>query len=142
MKYSTKIKVYYSDTDAYGVVWHGAYIKWLEQGRVEYLALAGLSTKELEMNGYTFPVVDLSCKYKSPAKNFDELLVETEIEKLSKLSITFSHKITRISDGQTIITATSTVVAIDKDGKLYRRLPEFIYEVLESSMQKDLPVHI
>ena len=36
MKHTFEQKVYYSDTDAYGVVWHGSYLRWLEMGRVEY----------------------------------------------------------------------------------------------------------
>lgn len=134
MKYTQKIKVYYADTDAYGVVWHGGYLRWLEQGRVEYLSLLGLSTEELEKQNYTFPVVDLSCKYKSSAKNFEELFIETQIEKISKLSITFSQKITRVKDDSAVLNASVTVVAVDKNGKLYRRLPDFIYEPLNQSM--------
>ena len=139
MKHSAKIKVYYADTDSYGVVWHGGYFRWLEQGRVEYLSLVDLSTEQLEKDGYTFPVVDLNCKYKSPAKNFEELLMETTIEKMSKFSITFSQKIKRISDNSPVIEASVTVVAIDKNGKLYRRLPEFIYKPLFESIESKEP---
>ena len=35
MKNTFETRVYYSDTDAYGVVWHGAYLRWLEKGRVD-----------------------------------------------------------------------------------------------------------
>ena len=135
----------YADTDSYGVVWHGGYFRWLEQGRVEYLSLVGLSTEQLEKDGYVFPVVDLNCKYKNSAKNFEELLMETTIEKMSKFSITFSQKISRIKDNSTIIEASVTVVAIDNDGKLYRRLPEFIYKPLFESIdskEHDLLVSI
>ena len=121
------------------MVWHGGYFRWLEQGRVEYLSLVDLSTEQLEKDGYTFPVVDLNCKYKSPAKNFEELLMETTIEKMSKFSITFSQKIKRISDNSPVIEASVTVVAIDKNGKLYRRLPEFIYKPLFESIESKEP---
>lgn len=48
MKHTFEQKVYYSDTDAYGVVWHGSYLRWLEMGRVEYCEDLGLNLIELE----------------------------------------------------------------------------------------------
>ena len=39
-------KIYYADTDAYGVVWHGAYLRWLEKGRCDFseeLGFGGIS---------------------------------------------------------------------------------------------------
>ena len=50
MKHIFEQKVYFSDTDNYGVVWHGSYLRWMEMGRVEYCKDAtGLTLKELEM---------------------------------------------------------------------------------------------
>ena len=65
--------------------------------------------------------------------------METTIEKMSKFSITFSQKIKRISDNSPVIEASVTVVAIDKNGKLYRRLPEFIYKPLFESIESKEP---
>ena len=48
MEHAFKQKVFYSDTDAYGVVWHGSYLRWLEMGRVYLCEKAGLFLKELE----------------------------------------------------------------------------------------------
>lgn len=48
MKNIIEQKVFYSDTDAYGVVWHGAYLRWLEMGRVEWCEMTGHNLIELE----------------------------------------------------------------------------------------------
>ena len=48
MEHIFEQQVFYSDTDAYGVVWHGSYLRWLEMGRVYLCEKAGLFLKELE----------------------------------------------------------------------------------------------
>ena len=35
MKFLYENKVYYSDTDAYGIVWHGSYLRWMEAARID-----------------------------------------------------------------------------------------------------------
>lgn len=46
--HTMKQKVYYADTDAYGVVWHGAYLRWLEAARVELCEAMGLNLIDLK----------------------------------------------------------------------------------------------
>ena len=49
MKHIDEIRVYYADTDAYGVVWHGAYLRWMEAGRVNYTEkVLGLDLKKMQ----------------------------------------------------------------------------------------------
>lgn len=135
MEHSNKVKVYYSDTDSYGVVWHGAYVKWLEVGRVEVSKLYGADCGELEQNDIVLPVVNLNINYKSMSRLFDELLIATKISEISQYSITFSHEIKNLTSGKVAITATSTVVATSQSGKMYRKLPTMLSEKLQ---QQDL----
>ncbi|MDD3150037.1 MAG: thioesterase family protein [Candidatus Gastranaerophilales bacterium] len=128
MKHDYKIKVYYSDTDSYGVVWHGAYVKWLEVGRVEFANLCGVSIEKLENKNVGLPVVEMNIRYKRSAKLFDELIIETSLEELRNTRISFAHKISDTNTNQLILNATTTVVAIDKQGKLIKKMPEYIYD--------------
>ena len=130
MKHENIIKIYYTDTDSYGVVWHGAYIKWLEIGRVELSRLAGIDFAVLDEMGILLPVVELNCRYKSSARIFDELSVITELKELRNTSITFSHTIKNIKTNKLILTAASTIVSTDKNGKLFRKIPDYIYKKL------------
>lgn len=127
MKHENIIKIYYTDTDSYGVVWHGAYIKWFEVGRVELSRLAGINFDVLDEMGILLPVVELNCRYKFPARIFDELSVITELKELKNASITFSHTIKNIKDNKLILAAASTIVSTDKDNKLFRKIPDYIY---------------
>lgn len=50
-------------TDHAGVMWHGAYLEWLEEARVEALAKVDLSYSELASKGYEMPVVSIKVNY-------------------------------------------------------------------------------
>ena len=56
MKHEFEQKVFYSDTDAYGVVWHGSYLRWMEIGRVELCEKVGYSLTKLFEDDVTLPV--------------------------------------------------------------------------------------
>ena len=73
MKNILKQKVYYSDTDAYGVVWHGSYLRWLEMGRIEFGETMGLNLPEQQAQDIVLPVVNLNIRYKASARLNDEV---------------------------------------------------------------------
>lgn len=137
MKHQLEKKVYYSDTDAYGVVWHGSYLRWLEMGRIELCELMGHNLLDLVAQDIVLPVVNLNVKYKSSAKLNDELLVETFINKFNALSVTFEQKIIDKKTGKTFIEALVDVVAIDNNGKLYRKMPQILVDAFEKAMEKN-----
>lgn len=126
MKHIFEEKVYYSDTDAYAVVWHGAYLRWLEKGRVEWCEALGHNLIDLENNDIVLPVTNLNIKYKASAKLNDQLVIETCVIKLSPISIKFLQTITEKFTGKIFVQAEVDVVAVNKAGKLYRRFPEIL----------------
>lgn len=128
MKHENIIKIYHKDTDCYGIVWHGAYIKWFEIGRVELSHLAGIDFKVLDEMKILMPVVELNCRYKSPARLFDQLCISTTIKELKKTSATFSHEIRNVKSNNLILHAATTIVTTDMNGKLYKHMPEYLYE--------------
>ena len=130
MKHVDEIRVYYADTDAYGVVWHGAYLRWLESGRIEFTdKVMGLDLKQMQEDGCLLPVVELNIKYKVSAKLDENLLLETEIEELRPSAIVFKQTLKNKETGIVNIVATVTCVAVDtKTNKMFRRLPAYITE--------------
>jgi len=128
MDYTSTVKIYHSDTDCYNVVWHGSYAKWLEAGRIEFSEKIGIKFQELEKMNIQLPVVELNIRYKQPARLFDELEIKTTLKELKKTSVTFWHVIKNINTGMVILTATSTIVTTDVNGKLFRTMPEYLYE--------------
>lgn len=128
MIHTDDIRVYYADTDAYGVVWHGAYLRWLEAGRIEYTdKVLGLDLKQMQEDGCILPVVELNIKYKLSAKLDDNLVLSTEIQELRPSAIVFKQTLVNKETGKINIIAEVTCVAVDiHSNKMFRRLPEFI----------------
>lgn len=135
MKHIFEQKVYYSDTDSYGVVWHGSYLKWMEMGRVDWCESLGFNLQNLENNDIVLPVTSLNIKYKQSARLNDILTVETELIGISRISVTFRQVIKIKSSGVVCTSADVTVVAIDKSGKLYRTFPPILTEKFEQELK-------
>ena len=141
MEHIQQIRVLYSDTDAYGVVWHGAYTKWFEAGRVGFVEQLGLPLEKLESDDILFPVVELNIRYKSSARMNERIVISTKIHELKPLSVTFEHKVFEKNTNTLRVTAYSTIVVTNaKTGKMYRRIPEEIYKEFQRALEEDCAV--
>ena len=64
-------------TDHAGVMWHGSYLNWLEESRVNALSQVGLSYANLSKNGYEMPVVELRIQYINALNHGDQVLIKS-----------------------------------------------------------------
>lgn len=134
MEYTQEIRVLYSDTDSYGVVWHGAYTKWFEAARVGFVEDLGFELEELEANGTVFPVVEMNIRYKSSARMNERLLIKTTVSEVKSLCVTFEHKVYEKNTNTLRVIAHTTIVVMDaKTGKMYRKMPENLFEKFKQS---------
>ena len=131
MKHTFEQKVYYSDTDAYGVVWHGSYLRWLEMGRVEYCEDLGLNLIELENQDIVMPVTNMNIRYKASGRLNDIVVVDTWIKKITPVTVVFEQTIKNKDSGKLFIQAEFEVVAIRNNGSLHRRMPEVLKNAFE-----------
>lgn len=127
-------RAYFSDTDAYGVVWHGAYLRWLEMGRVGLCEQMGHTLMDLKQKDIVLPVVNLNLRYKASAKLDDEMIIETELVKYSALSATFHQVIKSAKNNTVFVDGMVDIVAVNNEGKLYRKLPEILKEAFEKAV--------
>ena len=116
-----KIKVYYEDTDAGGVVYYANYLRYLERARTEFLSGQGINVAELHNLGYFFTVTHVDIKYKKSAKLGDIVEVTSEIIELRNASLTIKNRILR--DDTLLVEAHVTIAYIDKNGRPHR-LPD------------------
>ncbi len=136
MEYTQEIRVLYADTDSYGVVWHGAYVKWFEAARVGLVEQLGLPLEELESNNILFPVVEMNIRYKSSAKMNERIIIKTHISELKPLSVTFEHNVYEKETNRLRTTAHTTIVVTDSTtGKMFRRMPEDLYSKFEQALK-------
>ncbi|MHB8063305.1 MAG: acyl-CoA thioesterase [Ruminiclostridium sp.] len=89
----TSFYVRYFEIDKMGIVHHTIYPKWFEIGRRDYLHRAGIPHLSFNHQGFYLPLSEIECKYKSPAKYGDEIIVITAITFMSCVKIKFEYKI-------------------------------------------------
>lgn len=124
---STKvyIKVRFSEVDSIKMVWHGHYVKYLEDAREEFGRQFGLSYAGYIENEVLAPMVDMHISYKSVARIDDLLCVEIVYHKCRGSKLMFDYIITRPSDGSLIATASTTQLFTDLKGNLLLSAPDF-----------------
>ena len=111
-----KVKIYYEDTDAGGVVYYANYLKFLERARSEAIHFLGFSNKGLLANhGILLIVKSCNIQYKKPAQLEDLLEISTEVTSFTKTSILMRQLILKSKD--IISEAEVHLVAVDKKGK-------------------------
>jgi acyl-CoA thioester hydrolase len=123
------LRVRYGETDKMGIVYYGNYATYLEQGRTEWLRDIGFSYKWMEDNGIHLPVVELSVKYKAPARYDDVLTVTTTLKKIPTYSIEFTYEIHN-QEGQLLITGETSLVFVNSITNKLQRAPTYLLEKL------------
>ncbi len=93
-----EIRVRYADTDQMGVSYYANYLAWFEAARTEYLRTLGLSYREIEAEKILLPAAEAYCKYISPARYDDLLLVKSCISKLAGVRLVFEYEVRRKSE--------------------------------------------
>ena len=127
--FTFKLKVYYEDTDAGGVVYYANYLKFMERARSDALKSLGFTNKLLIKENETYIIVK-SCNinYIRPALLEDDLEIKSNIKQISKTSFFMSQKV--FKDNDQITEADIHLVTIDKKGKPIK-IPEKLKEKLE-----------
>lgn len=122
-------RVHVFETDLMQVVHHANYFRWFEMARVEYLRVRGLLLKDLIAQGILFPIKEVSCDYKEPARYDDELIIRAELIDYSKVKIVFAYEIFRKTDNILLATGKTVNVFTDLSGKI-TKLPDAIFHQL------------
>jgi acyl-CoA thioester hydrolase len=118
------IRVHPHHTDYAGVVWHGSYLSWLEEARVECLRSLGIDYTELVKLGCELPVVELSLRYHRVLKMGEQAIIKTRMNEIAGVRMHWDYKIQSPDDQHLYLTARVTLVAIDSEkGKIMRQLP-------------------
>ena len=121
-----KLKVYYEDTDAGGIVYYANYLKFLERARTEALVTLGFSNKKIKEDfGSLIIVKSCNIEYKRPAHLEDELNIRSFIKSITKTSFFMNQFISRGED--IIVEAKVHLVFVNNEGKPMR-IPRILFQ--------------
>jgi acyl-CoA thioester hydrolase len=129
------VRVRWADTDAAGVVWHGNFFRWFEAAEEEmYRALGEPRQALLEQLGIMMPRIDVSARFRSPARPDELLVIGIALSELSERRIGYTFDVREfgtdrfVADGSyrlaVVETATFRSVAVPPAlAALLRRVP-------------------
>ena len=119
-KYSALARVWFSDTDAQGVVYYGRYLPYFDHARTEYHR----HVASFRIEGAEFVMRALQVDYVAPAR-FDDLLeLFVRVRRIGNSSVTYECEAVRLPDELLRVTATQTLVLVDLDSRRPTRVPD------------------
>ena len=116
--HDVQFRVRYAETDQMGVVYHANYLIWCEVGRTDFIRSRGISYADIERAGIGLAVSELSARFHGAARYDDLIQVRTTLADVRSRGITFDYVITRVDNGDKLVTARTALVSIDSNGRL------------------------
>jgi acyl-CoA thioester hydrolase len=133
-KYSAIARVWFSDTDAQGIVYYGRYLPYFDHARTEYhrhLRRTGIEGRDFVMRASTV-------EYHAPAR-FDDLLeIFVRTQRIGRTSVTYECAAYRMEDDELMVTATQTLVLVDLEHRNPSPIPDGYRELIRAFEGTDL----
>lgn len=128
LKTVNEVNIRFSEVDSLGIVWHGHFIKFFEDGREYFGKKYKLSYMDIYRSGFKAPVVNVNCDYKNTIKYEEVVLVETIFKNIETAKIVYDFIIW--DENKSIIKAEgqSTQIFLDKNNELVLTIPDFFYD--------------
>jgi acyl-CoA thioester hydrolase len=124
-----EIEVKFSDVDMLGVVWHGNYIRYFEDGREAFGKQYGLGYMEVYNAGYVVPIVNVNCDYKRFLRYEDKVIIETVYTPTESAKINFDYRLLNAQTGELIVKGSTVQVFVHRDNfELQLTNPDFFLE--------------
>jgi acyl-CoA thioester hydrolase len=136
-----RVRVYYEDTDAGGIVYHATYLRWMERARTEWLRALGAQHAEMAVrDGVQFVVSELDIRYRRPARLDDLVDVDLEVTELRRASLRVAQRVwqaapgdagrTRDERGTPLTDATVRIAVMDRHSGRPAPLPRWLLDSL------------
>lgn len=122
----TEIPVRFNEADPLGIVWHGHYVRYFEDGREAFGNAYELSYLDFYKNGLAVPVVSVHCDYKKPLKYGDTMRVHTIYQPTPAAKLLFRYEIYDVGSNELVARGSSVQVFVDSSTfDLHLTIPDF-----------------
>lgn len=137
-RFESRVRVYYEDTDAGGIVYHASWLRWMERVRTDWLRALGARHGELAgRDGLQFVVADLAIRYRRPARLDDLLRVDLELVEARRASLRLAQRAWLVGEtgddrsDAPLVDAEVRVAAMRRDSGRPAPLPAWLLDLLE-----------
>ena len=127
--HTSQVRIRFVETDPLGIVWHGNYIQYFEDGREAFGREHGISYLDQKEHGYATPIVKSSTDHKLPLRYGDIATVKTIYVDSPAAKIVFRYEVYN-QDNQLVCTGETVQVFVDNigNGELSLTIPDFFVE--------------
>ena len=108
-------QVRFSEVDSLGIVWHGHYLQYFEDGREAFGKQYNLAYLDFYAKGYVVPIVNVQIDYKQVLRYGDRIIVETTYTPCEPAKIIFKYRILNADTNELIVTGSTTQVFLNSD---------------------------
>lgn len=120
----THIRVRYAETDQMGVVYYANYLIWMEVARVNHCRALGFEYRDMEKDaGAYLAVTEAHCRYRSPARFDDEVVIESAIAQVRSRTIRFEYSMRRSDTDEALAEGYTLHTVTNREGRMIR-LPD------------------
>lgn len=135
-----RVRVYFEDTDAQGVVYFANYLKFMERGRTEWLRELGIEQDWLlREHGLCFALTGTGVRFHRPARFNDELTVRTRITEIGRARIALAQAVHRGGDDELLCSADCVAACIDAETFRPRRIPRGLFDAQRDAVAASVP---
>jgi acyl-CoA thioester hydrolase len=128
LKCRTEIRIRFSEVDSMGVVWHGNYIRYFEDGRESFGNKYGINYLDFYRENVVIPLVKVSCDYKKPLVYGDTAIIETRFVNCEAAKLQYDYTIFRNNTNEIVATGSTVQVFLNPDMELLLDFPPFFQE--------------
>jgi len=109
----TDITVRFNETDPLGIVWHGHYVRYFEDGREAFGKIHSCGYLDFYKNGFVVPIVKIDCDYKKSLRYGDTVTIEATYTPTAAAKIVFTYQLFHTETGNLIAKGSTTQVFLD-----------------------------
>jgi len=114
----TEIMVRFNEADPLGIVWHGHYIRYFEDGRESFGEKYGIRYLDCYQEGFVVPVVHIQCDYKRALRYGEKVIVETQYIPCEAAKLKFSYRLYNAATNELVATGSSVQVFLEKSNSV------------------------
>lgn len=126
---TTEVYVRFNEADPLGIVWHGHYIRYFEDGREAFGSKYGISYLDFYKKDIVIPIVHIECSYKRSLKYGEKVMVETKFIPTAAAKMKFEYRLYNPGNNSLVATGSSEQVFLDKNSMILQLVaPSFFLD--------------
>ncbi len=115
LTHSEELEVKFSEADPLGIVWHGHYIRYFEDGREAFGKQYGLRYLDLYRENIIVPIVHVNCEYKRILRYGHRIRMDITYKDTPAAKLIFDYVLHDLDTNEKVAVGNSVQVFMEKE---------------------------